>query len=1390
MIIKQQPETNTNLIRYCGELITFSVEIGSTQIGTAFLRTNIDRGKVRLKEIIRHAEEGLPPLDRDWHDIPMIKKSNGNWEITLLLNYVGRYEAKVYFRTSDEKFHWPLGKNTIIKVEPPETIKNNTMYTAFVRLFGSAREQNIIQAEQKVIIDKLSDADYSVLPPSGTFRDLIKELDFIIGHLRCNIIQLLPIHPTPTTYARMGQYGSPFAALDLMDVDPALAEFDRARTPLDQFQELVDSIHMRNANIYLDMPINHTGWASHLQNHHPDWFARDPDNENFSSPGAWGVVWEDLSKLDYSHRELWNYMAKVFLFWCKKGVDGFRCDAGYKVPLSTWRYIIAKVRLEYPNTVFMLEGLGGDPALTEKLLDEGGMNWAYSEIFQNYDRNAIENYLPNSLLVSKTKGNLIHFAETHDNNRLAETSPTFAKLRTALCALTSNNGSFGFSNGLEWLATEKINVHNAHSLNWNNPNNQIEWIRRLHIILEIHPAFSPTNEQHIVTDGSENIIIILRYDSEKRNKLLILANLSLNKTVEIPHKYNELIINLLDETNLDLPFQPGEIRCLTDDVNWKNKIEEKLKESYEGSEYAEKQRLKANLSKVEEAFNIPIVADCKSFLEDPIQYCKSLTKPNKFVKWDYTHDHKRTVMIPPNHALIVRVEHRFIFEIHLNQKTIVHEKSFQIDDDSHALIIEPLESCSHHQTLKIHLTIFNPNQTVRVKAPILLLCNNEDPSIQTLFRINSQEYDQRLAICTNKKGALTQVRSAWSSLKSKYDGILQANLHSAVPIDRHILFTRCRMWVQRNGFSTELNQDCQTHFGTNTNSKQIFWHFNIPVGQGFIMPLTITLRMHDEINAVEFQIERRESLNHPEFLSNNESVDLIIRPDIEDRVNHGVTKVSDSLKNHFMSSVNFKENGFNFTPDINRQLIMECPDSTFESAPEWYFNVQHPIDKTRNTDGSSDLFSPGFFKLSLSPSKSKKLTASVNDYSSFKDINLIEPKPQPLEELLKYSIDSFIVQRNQLKTIIAGYPWFLDWGRDTLICLRGVIASGRYDEAKSILIAFAKLERKGTLPNMISGDDHANRETSDAPLWLFIACQDLLKSENQDKLLESDCDGRSLLDVLISIADNYIKGTENGIYMDHESALIFSPSHYTWMDTNYPACTPREGYPIEIQSLWFAALKFLSIHEPSERWKILFKTVSNSIEKYFIVQKNNERYLADLLLAKTGVPAKESKQDKSIRPNQLFAITLGVIGQNSLANDILTTTEKLLVPGAIRSLADEPVNNYISDYHDNLDENDRNNPYQGIYIGDEDSQRKPAYHNGTAWTWPFPSFVEALLITYGSDLNSQARALLSSASILLENGCIGHLPEILDGNTPHYQRGCAAQAWGATELYRVWRLTS
>ena len=112
-------------------------------------------------------------------------------------------------------------------------------------------------------------------------------------------------------------------------------------------------------------------------------------------------------------------MADVFLFWCSRGVDGFRCDAGYMIPLSVWEYIIAKVRLQYPEAVFFLEGLGGDPRTVEALLDQANLDWAYSELFQNHDRSQIESYLPATIKTSGTTGLLVHFAETHDNDRLA-----------------------------------------------------------------------------------------------------------------------------------------------------------------------------------------------------------------------------------------------------------------------------------------------------------------------------------------------------------------------------------------------------------------------------------------------------------------------------------------------------------------------------------------------------------------------------------------------------------------------------------------------------------------------------------------------------------------------------------------------------------------------------------------------------------------------------------------------------------------------------------------------------------------------------------------------------------------------------------------------------------
>jgi starch synthase (maltosyl-transferring) len=206
------------------------------------------------------------------------------------------------------------------------------------------------------------------------------------------------------------------------------------------------------------------------------------------------------------------------------------------------------------------------------------------------------------------------------------------------------------------------------------------------------------------------------------------------------------------------------------------------------------------------------------------------------------------------------------------------------------------------------------------------------------------------------------------------------------------------------------------------------------------------------------------------------------------------------------------------------------------------------------------------------------------------------------------------------------------------------------------------------------------------------------------------------------------------------------------------------------------------------RWSELAALVRTSLKTYYRLPNRN--YLADCLLASAGTAPVAATPDNALRPNQLFAITLGAIEDKSIAEGILSASEQLLVPGAIRSLADRPVSPALPILRNGELLNDPERPFWGSYHGDEDTRRKPAYHNGTAWTWPFPSYCEALHIVGGEPLRKTALSLLASGSILANEGCIGHIPEILDGNTPHRQRGCGAQAWGETELYRVLTLLS
>ncbi|MCK4564034.1 MAG: glycogen debranching enzyme N-terminal domain-containing protein [Verrucomicrobia bacterium] len=982
----QQPAPGEHTIHFRGDSVTFTLKNHDGKKGKAWLRSNIGHAHVRHTEIIKHAEQGLPPLSRDWHDLPMDATGTG-FSITLPLLGVGRFEAKAYFIADDtDRILWPDGGNSVLKVEPAETCAGNTMYTAFVRQFGDAKTKGAVSPQEEPAVRQLDGEGYAVIPRSGKFRDLIQELDFIIGTLRCKIIQLLPIHPTPTTYARMGRFGSPFAVMDLLDVDPALAEFDRQTTPLDQFQELVDEIHKRNARLYLDMPINHTGWASHLQINHPEWFHHNADG-SFMSPGAWGILWEDLSKLDYSKRGLWKYMADVFLFWCRKGVDGFRCDAGYKLPFDAWQYVIAKVRMEYPDTLFMLEGLGGYKHVTERLLADSGMNWAYSEIFQNHDQGQVDNYLPESIRVSESKGNLIHFSETHDNARLAATSHTFARLRTAFCALTTHNGAFGFANGVEWFADQQINVHNSHSLNWGAETNMVDWIRRIHAIMEIHPSFHSGGKVEIITNGYHNSAAILRSDASGQHRLLVLANLNheADGMVCWHGDFSGFHTDLLSghpvrQQNNTYPLQPGQILCLSDDPEWINRIFQTLETPFEGGKKSTGQYLRAKAMDLFEHFHSLEKFDPDRFVEKPRTLCEELAGGAPVVTtWQWPRDTRRTVMLPPGHFLLVKANCGFMAELkNENHETLTHEKSQAQANGKTFALFHPLETPRQHRTLALKLTLFEIDEIQHAESPVMQLCEEKDAKVITTCRAGEIHDRDRYAVCTNEHGALSQVRIGWAELRSKYDGLLSANLNPEVPVDRHTMFTRCRAWVVCRDYSNELSLHCQKRF-TVADDGTVTWNFAVPVGEGLLIPLKATLQMHPGKNAVKLSFLREDAGNDPEHLANDLPVTIILRADIEDRCNHEVTKASSGPETHWPNAIQSLENGFIFAPSNDRKLLLELPGGEFHLEPEWHYMVEHPIDQARGIDGTSDLFSPGYFKIDLLGNTAAELVADINE---------------------------------------------------------------------------------------------------------------------------------------------------------------------------------------------------------------------------------------------------------------------------------------------------------------------------------------------------------------------------------------------------------------------------
>ncbi len=464
------------------------------------------------------------------------------------------------------------------------------------------------------------------------------------------------------------------------------------------------------------------------------------------------------------------------------------------------------------------------------------------------------------------------------------------------------------------------------------------------------------------------------------------------------------------------------------------------------------------------------------------------------------------------------------------------------------------------------------------------------------------------------------------------------------------------------------------------------------------------------------------------------------------------------------------ETGFEFTHTPQIRLRVVSSGGEYHAQPEWLTGVHHSVEASRGLAASEDAFSPGWFDLPMPKEASVLLTLSCDstppeaaDIASFETIRSSLQDTiisrAALEEndafgkRLALAVHAFVVRRDTGKTVIAGYPWFLDWGRDSLICAPGMLAAGLVEEVKQLLVTFGRFEADGTLPNSIMGEDTSNRDTSDAPLWYGFACEELAALEpgrpnSPIYITPVRSGGRTITDVLKSIALGYIRGTPNGIRMDPASALIWSPSHFTWMDTNYPAGTPREGYPVEIQALWIRLLRQLArlnVPAGTESWTDLAARAEDSLNKFFWLPEQG--WFSDVLLARKNQPASEAVVDTALRSNYLLAISLGLVTGEQARRAVQAALRYLVVPGALRTLAPLPVTPPLPVYdrHGRL-LNDPSNPYWGRYEGDEDTRRKPAYHNGTAWTWTFPVFCEALARAweFAPEAVAAARAYLGS----------------------------------------------
>jgi predicted glycogen debranching enzyme len=495
-----------------------------------------------------------------------------------------------------------------------------------------------------------------------------------------------------------------------------------------------------------------------------------------------------------------------------------------------------------------------------------------------------------------------------------------------------------------------------------------------------------------------------------------------------------------------------------------------------------------------------------------------------------------------------------------------------------------------------------------------------------------------------------------------------------------------------------------------------------------------------------------------------EQASLGVRPLLSGRDPHALHHENPA----FRFAAEPREGGVAWHPYEGLPSVAASTNGAYRHDPVWYRNFQYDEERARGLDFVEDLAAPGTLEWDLTRGEAVLILSAGDRPAEETALALLETsrgaerrRRQSFPSRLERAADAYLVRRGTGKTVIAGYPWFGDWGRDTFIALRGLcLATGRLEEARDILLAWAGVVSEGMLPNRFPDrGDVPEYNSVDAALWYVIAVHELLALGGEAVAAPGR---RTLAGAVEAILAGYAAGTRYGIRLDADGLLSAGEPgvQLTWMDAKVGdwVVTPRIGKPVEVQALWLNALHVASRF--SERWASVLARGSAAFRSRFWNEAGGQLY--DVV----------DPDDATCRPNQIFAVgglPLVLLDEDRARRVVDACEARLWTPLGLRSLA-PGEGGYMAHYQGGVRERDG------------------AYHQGTVWPWLLGPFVEAWVRVRGSTVVAKRAArsrFLEPLLRHLDDAGLGHVSEITDAEPPYTPRGCPFQAWSVGEALRL-----